>query len=171
MSKAVKAMMTDDLRRRYSGVSNACVVDMTGMDVQQQEKFRKALREKSAKVEVVRNSLARRALVGQPLGPLADALEGPSVLITTPDSPIEVAKFLVSATKEFATLKLKKAMFDGDAALLTVEELSRMRGKREILGEIAMLISAPGRALAGCLAGPQARIAGCLKAMADNGGD
>ena len=90
--------------------------------------------------------------------------------MTTGDSAIEVAKFLVSATKEYPALRLKTAVFDGDATLLTVEQLSKLRGKRELLGEVAMLLASPGRALAGCLRSPQSKIAGCLKAIADKGG-
>ncbi len=66
-----------------------------------------------------------------------------------------------------ATLELKQAVFDGDPVLLTVEQLSKMSTKSELLGEVAMLIASPGRAIAGCLGGPQARIAGCLKTMID----
>ncbi len=171
MSKAVKAMITDDLRRRYQGIGSACTVELTGMDVQQQEKLRKSLRGKSAKLEVVRNSMARRAFQGGPLSTLADAMEGPTALVTTGDSAIEVAKYLIQATKEFTTLKLKNAVFDGDPSLLTVEQLSRLRGKKEILGELVMLLASPARALAGCLRAPQAKIAGCLKAMIDKAGE
>ena len=170
MSKAVKAMITDDLRRKYSGISSACVVDMTGMDVIQQEKLRMSLKAKSAKLEVVRNSMARRALSDGPLSTLARAMEGPSALVTMGDSPIEIAKLLMAAAREFTTLRLKHAVFDGDPTLLTIEQLSKLRGKRELLGEIAMLMASPGRALAGCLQSPQGKIAGCLKAMIEKGG-
>ncbi len=72
---------------------------------------------------------------------------------------------LVEATKEFKALKLKEAIFDGDPSLMTVESLAKMRGRSEILGELALLVSSPGRAIAGCIRSPQSKIAGCLKAM------
>jgi len=167
MSKAVKALMTDQLRERYAGLNSACVVELTGLNVQAQEKLRRNLRGKSARLEVVKNSLARRAFRGGPLDPLGAALAGPCAVVTSSGSLIDVAKLLVEAAKEFKKLKLKQGVLDGDPMLLSVEAIAKMRGRLEILGELAMLIRSPGRAMAGCLQSPQAKIAGCLKAMAD----
>jgi large subunit ribosomal protein L10 len=167
MSKAIKAMITEDMKDRYAGASSACVVELTGLDVQAQEKIRRELRAKSARLQVVKNSLARHAFKGGPLAPLGEALQGPCALVTGPESMIEVAKYLVEAAKEFKSLKLKAAVYEGDTSLISIEAMSKLRGKREILGELAMLVASPGRALAGCIASPQAKIAGCLKAIAD----
>lgn len=167
MSKPVKAMVTAELKKRYSGVDSACVVNVTGLDVKAQEKLRRTLRDKSARMQIVKNSLARYALKDTPLEPLGDSLTGPCALITSSQSLIEIAKLLIDAAKEFGKLELKTAILDGDPALLTIAELSKMRGRMEILGELAMLIGSPGRAVAGCLAGPQGRLAGCIKTLAD----
>jgi large subunit ribosomal protein L10 len=167
MSKPVKALVTEELKAKYAGVSSALVVDMTGMDVLMQEKFRKSLRTKSARVEVIKNSLARRAFAGGPLEPLGKAMEGPCALVVSKDSLVDVAKLLMDSAKEFAKLKFKKAIFDGDPSLMTIEELSKVKGKRELIGEVLMLISSPGRTIAGCLRSPGGKIAGCVKTMAD----
>jgi large subunit ribosomal protein L10 len=168
MSKTIKNMVTDELRGRYAGLRSACVIDVTGMNVQQQERLRTAVRARAARVEVVRNSLARRAFGDGPLAPLGSVLQGPCALVTSAQtSAIDIAKTLVEAAKEFSELKLKQAMLDGDPELVSVEALSKMRGQRELMGEIAVLVSSPGRAIAGCLRSPQSKIAGCLKAMID----
>lgn len=167
MSKPVKAMVTAELKERYAGVDSACVVDITGLDVKIQEKLRRTLREKSARLQIVKNSLAKHAFKDTPLAPLGDSMTGPCALITSSQSLIEIAKLLISASKEFGKLALKSALLDGDPALMTIAQLSKMRGKREVLGELAMLVGSPGRAIAGCLAGAQARVAGCLKTLAD----
>ncbi len=163
-------MVTAELRERYSGVDSVCVVDLTGLNVQEQEKLRGSLREKNSRLEVIKNSLARHAFQDTPLEPLGTVLEGPCALVTSEDSPIETARVLVEVAKEFAALHLKQAMIDGDPNLVTVEQLSKMLGRTELLGELAMLIASPGRALAACIASPQAKIAGCLKTIADRAG-
>ncbi len=167
MSKAVKEMVAAELKERYAGINSACFVDLTGMNVQEQEELRGRLRDKSSRLEVVNNSLACRAVKAGPLEPLGDALAGPCALVTTSDSLIDTAKVLVEAAKEFGQLELKRAIFDGDPSLLTVAELARMKSRVELVGEVAMLITSPARAVAGCLQSPQARIAGCLKVMID----
>jgi len=168
MSKAVKDMVTNEYRSRYEGLASACVIDMTGMSVKQQQSLRASVREKSGRIEVVKNSLARRAFSGGVMAPLGDALEGPCALVTSHEtSVIDLAKTLVEAAKAFDTLKLKTAIFDGDAELMSIDELSKMKGLRELIGEIAMLASSPGRAIAGCVQSPAGKIAGCLKTLAE----
>jgi len=167
MSRPVKEMISADLRERYAGVDGACVVALTGLNIQAQEKLRRDLREKSARLEVVKNSLARRAFADTPLEPLGNALDGPCALVTTCESLIDTARALVRAAQDLPELALKQAMLDGDPTLVTVEELSKMKGRSELFGEIAMLISSPGRVIAGCLKSPQAKVAGCLRAVID----
>jgi large subunit ribosomal protein L10 len=166
MSKPLKQLLTDHLRGRYAGVDSACVVDLTGLDVGATTRFRQLLRSKSVRVEVVKNSMARRAFEGSPLAPLGDSLAGPCALVTCGDSIIEVAKLLVEAAREYTAVTLKQAMIEGDPRLLTVEEVARFKSLRELMGEVAMLMSSPGRRVAGCIVSPQSRIAGCLKALA-----
>lgn len=167
MSKPVKAMVTAELKERYAGTDGACVVDLTGMNVQEQEELRRRLRDKSSRVQVVKNSLARRAFRGGPLEPIGEALEGPCALVVSSKSLIDAAKVLVEAAKEFEHLELKQAIVDGEPELLTVAELSKMKSRLELIGDLASLIASPGRALAACLASPQSRIAGCLKTIID----
>ncbi len=167
MSKKINAMMTAEYRSRFDGVSSACVVDVAGLDVQAQETLRSSLREKSAKVQIVKNRLARVAFKDSPLEPLGEVLVGPCALVTAEESIIDAAKALVAVAKEFSELTLKQAIFDGDAELLAVTDLAKMKGRMELLSEIAGLIRSPGAALAGCLQSPQSKIAGCLKTLAD----
>ena len=167
MSKAVKAMVAEELRERYVGVSNACVVDLTGLTVQEQQQLRKRLREKTGQIQVVKNSLARRAFAGGPLAMLGEALDGPCAVVTAPESLIDIAKILVEAAKEFKNLDLKQAVIEDDSDLLTVVEVAKMKSHDELLAEIAMLVGSPGRALVSCISSPQSKIAGCLKTLAE----
>ena len=129
MSKAVKAMITEELKARYAEVESACVVSLSGLSIQAQESIRGKLREKAARVQVVKNCLARRAFRQTPLEPLGDALAGPCAIVTTSESLIDAARVLVAAAREFEGLSLKQAILEGDPNLLTVEDLSKMKGR------------------------------------------
>lgn len=167
MSKVVKGMVADALRSRYEGIDSACVVDISGMNVQEQQQLRVSLRDIQAKMQIVKNSMARRALEDSRLAPLGKVLEGPSALIVSEQSIIDIAKLLVKSAKDFKQLTLKQAIMDGDSDLFTVVQLAKMKSQVELIGDIAMLVSSPGRAIAACLISPQSKIAGCLKTMAD----
>ena len=166
MSKPVKDMLTQYLQRRYDGVDSACVVDLSGLGVQATQSIRSVLREANGRMEVVKNSLARRAFVDTPLEPLGQVLSGPSALVVG-ESPIELARKLAELAKRHDKLTLKEAILNGDRDLMTVVELSGMKTRQELLGDVAGLIGGPGRLVAGAIGSPQARIAGCLKALAD----
>ena len=82
-------------------------------------------------------------------------------------SIIDIAKKLVDFAKQHKQVKLKDAVLEGDSSLISVQDLSKMKSRIEILGDLAGLIWGPGRRIAGAIGSPQAKIAGCLKAIAD----
>jgi large subunit ribosomal protein L10 len=118
-------------------------------------------------LQVIRNSLAKRAFQDTSLEPLGRSLEGPCALVTTSESLIDAAKALVKTAEEFEHLTLKQALVDGDPDLSTVVQVSKMKGQAELVGELAVILLSPGRVLAGCVGSAQSRIAGCLKTIID----
>ena len=163
----MKTLMTETLRSRYAEVDQACVIDITRLNVADTIRFRRLLRAKSMRVSVVKNSMARRAFAGGALEPLGRSLEGPCALVTGGDSAIEVAKECQRLSKELPLLGLKLALLAGDSEVMSLMDAASLKGHRELLADISGLISSPGRALAGCLSSPQGKIAGCLKAMVE----
>ena len=167
MSKPVKEMLTQEYRRRYAGVDGACLVSVIGLDAISTNRLRGELKARNIRLQVIKNSLARRAFAGTPLEALGPALEGACAMVTGGDSVIDVAKILVAAKKNYPKMELRVGLLDGDPELIEVERLASFKNRTELLGELAMLIASPGRRLAGCLRGPGGRIAGCLQAMVE----
>lgn len=165
MSKPVKNLITQEISKRYDGVSSACVVELTGLDAVATHKFRGALRGLGIELHVVKNRMARRAFASGPLAPLGASLDGPCALVTGGDSVVDIAKALLKCQKDFPKITLKTAIIDGDAELVAVERVAGWRNKKETMGEVVLLATSPGRRIAGCLTGPGGRIAGCLKAI------
>lgn len=167
MSKPVKDLLTQEYQSRYGDLDSACVVSVIGLDAIATNLFRGELGKRNMRLQVVKNSLARRAFSDGALSPLGNALDGPCALVTGGESAIEIAKALVELQKAYPKIELKYGIVGGEPEVLSVDQIAKMRSRVEMLGEVAMLIASPGRRLAGCLAGPGGRIAGCLKAMAD----
>ena len=76
MSKAIKDMLVDDLKGRLSGVGEVIVVSLGKLDAQKTTQLRQTLRKKRISLQLVKNSLARRAMSGTPLAPAFDSAEG-----------------------------------------------------------------------------------------------
>ncbi len=167
MSRQLKQLVTDTLKTRFDGVDQALVVDITRLNVQDTQKVRTTLAEQNIRVMVVPNSLARRAFTGGPLELLGQGLSGPCAVVCGGDSLIDVAREVAKLAGMFPLLELKQGLLPGDDELTAVSDLAKMKGRAELLGEIAMLMSSPGRSIAGCIAGPQSRVAGCVKTISE----
>ncbi len=168
MSKRVKDFITNEVRARYDGIDSAVLVDPTGVDAVTNNQMRGDLRSKSVRLEVVKNSLARRAFAGGPLERMGALLVGPNALVTGGDSIVDAAKAIAEWSKKTGLFEIRGAMVEGellDAG--AAKALAVMPGRRELQQEVLALACAPGRRLCGALLGPGGLIAGCIKAISE----
>jgi large subunit ribosomal protein L10 len=171
MSRQLKNLVVEELRKRYDGADSALVVRIIGLDAVSNNVLRRRLRDKRIEMHVVKNSLAKVALKGTPLETLANSLDGPAAVVTGGDSIIDAARELVSLAKDkqFGKLELEFGVIEGDGQIMRVERIASMRSRRQLHADIAACAAGVGRRLAGCIAGPAGRIAGCLKAVVEKG--
>ena len=103
MSKFVKDLLTRDLKTQLTGVSDALLVNVIGLDSLRTSKLRTELRKKNIKLEVVKNSMARRATEGTPLAPAFEGVEGTLAIVWGGDDFVSLTKEIVRLTeaKEF----------------------------------------------------------------------
>src|SRR5215472_565372 len=103
MSKTVKNLVADDLRKQLRGVNDALLVNVVGLDAIRTTKLRKELRAKNIKLEVVKNSLARRATEGTPLAAAFEGVEGTLAIIWGGSDIVSLAKEVarITTVKEF----------------------------------------------------------------------
>lgn len=166
MSKFVKDLITKELRSRYSQTDNAIWVEMIGIDGITTNQFRRELREKNLRLEVVRTALLRRAVGDGPLSRLADKLDGPAALITGGDSAVEAAKFLDQWLPRLKGMRLRGALLEGEFLdEAAVAGLSKMPTKRDMQARLAGYIRSPGANLASAMLAGGRNIAGCLKSL------
>ena len=61
MSKPVKNMIVAEYRRRFDGVNNALLVDIRGVEANENNELRQSLHASAIRVTVIRNKLAKDA--------------------------------------------------------------------------------------------------------------
>jgi large subunit ribosomal protein L10 len=169
MSKPVKEMMVRDYAARLDGVRDALVVSVRGVKGTDTTRMRGQFASRGIRITVVRNALARRAIQGSTLEPLARVLEGPSALAYGSASVVEVAREIVSRLDAFPGIELKGAVLDGELfeGADGVKALSRYPTRVEAIGRVAARAAGPGRSLAAAFIGPGARVAGALADIRD----
>lgn len=166
MSKLVKDLITDELRARYSDLNSALWIEMIGVDGVTTNQFRGELRDKNMRVEIVRNSLFRRAVGDGALKPLAAALTGPAAILTGGDTLIDVAKLIDGWMPKAKGIKLRGAVLEGEwLDELAVAGLHKMPTKADLQAKVAAIILTPGGNIAGAINAGGGNLAGCLKAL------
>lgn len=150
MSKYVKDLLTNDIRKRLEGVEDVLVVNLVGMDSEQTYQLRKHLRSKNIHVLVVKNSLARRATEGTRLAPAFEGLSGSSAVLWGAEDFISLAKEIVQIDKDgkFPKFETKAGAMDGER--LAPEKVKQVSKWPNRLGQLSILMGqvlSPGASL------------------------
>ena len=145
MDRNAKAEIIDRLRTSLEDVPAVVVADFQGLDVESVSALRDKLREADVNYQVVKNTLAKRAISGTSMENLGEFLKGNSAIAFHNEDPSAPAKVLTEYCKENDKLVLKGAWLAGN--LLDeagVKALSKLPGKDELRAKfLSLLVAAP----------------------------
>ncbi|MBX3373535.1 MAG: 50S ribosomal protein L10 [Phycisphaeraceae bacterium] len=165
MSKPVKDMIVSEYRKRFEGIDGAVVLDIRGIDANQNNGLRLALQKKSVRVTVVKNSLARTAFSGSGLDALGTALKGPSALAFGGDSVVDVARAIIEWAKKLQGIAVKGAVLDGEyfPGEAGVRRLASFPTREEAQAKVVQIALSPARRVVGAAMGPGGRVLGIVR--------
>jgi len=165
MSKPIKSMMVTDYRQRFENVSNALIIDIRGIEANENNELRQELHNAGIKVTVVRNTLATDAFKDTSLEALTPALTGPSAMAYGGDSVVDVARALVDWAKKIKELDLKAACLDGEyfEGAAGIKLLSTFPTKGESKAKVVQLMLSPGANLLKAATSPGSNLMGIIK--------
>lgn len=161
MSKLIKNMLTEDLKTRLADVGEAIVVSLGTLDAQRTTELRQALRKKNIHLQMVKNSLARRATAGTPLAPAFEKTEGMLAVAWGGEDVVDLAKELdrLAGVKEFEGFECRGGALDG--ARLNADDVKQV-AKWPTRGEQLSILSGQIISLASTLAGQIVSAGGTL---------
>ena len=174
MSKFVKDLITDQLKRELDGVQDLLLVNVVGLTANSTSSLRKQLRDKGIKLLVVKNSLARRATEGTQLAPAFEGSEGSLAMVWGASDIVALAKEVVrlSGEKEFEKVKARGGVMDGTALRPEeIEQVSKWPTREEQLSMLVGQILSPGSKLASQLCGPGGALASQIKQKSEGAED
>jgi len=171
MSKYVKNLITEDLKNRLTGVEDALLVNLIGLDANTNNRLRKELQQKNIEVMVVKNSLAARAVAGTSLAPMFNRVAGTSAICWGAQDIVSLAKEVtrLAKIKEYAAFEARGGVMGGEQlGPAQVEEVSKWPTREEQLSRLVAQILGPGSQLAAQLLGPGGALAGQVASRAED---
>jgi len=166
MSKYLKQLITDDLKKRLDGVGDLLVVDIAGLEANKNVELRKKLRERNIQLLVVKNSLARRATEGTALAPAFEGVEGSAAVVWGAEDIVSLAKEITKYAEDKAYDKFaaKGGVMDGSKLSADdVKKVSKWPSRAEQLSLLVGQILSPGATLSAQLLGPGAKLGSQIK--------
>lgn len=162
MSKYVKDLIVQDLRKRLDGIENCLVANMIGLDSVQTYSLRKRLRDKGIRVLVVQNGMVRRAAEGTALAPAFEGLAGTNAVVWGAEDFVSLVKEIVELDKDeqFKAFEARGGVMDGEPLTpARVKEISTWPSRTEQLSILAGQLTAPWRLLQSQLTSPGGKLA------------
>ena len=174
MTRAEKATAIESLKDKFSQNTFFYLTDSSTLTVEQVSALRGLCFEKGVEMQVVKNTLAKKALESAPdekgYAGLYDSLKGPTAIMftTVANAP---ARIIEEFRKSHEKPVLKAAYIDsavylGDDQL---KELAKLKSKEELVGEIIGLLQSPAKNLISALNSGGSTIAGLIKALEERG--
>ena len=172
MSKLVKNMELAALEKSFSGVRDLLLITPSKVDSTLDFNFRKKLREKKVKVQMVKNSLVKRVFEAQGVRVADKVWSGTTLIAWGADSIKDLSKAVDGLIKEIEKkdpkakdkLKVKLAIADGQT--VTMAAAMTMPTRFEAIGDIIAMILGPASSIAGALVGPASELAGQIATIA-----
>jgi large subunit ribosomal protein L10 len=170
MTKEQKIQLVVELTEKFKTYPNFYIVDSEGLNVAQANTLRGLCHNSGVHMQVVKNTLIEKALenLEGDYSPLKSALKKQSsVFFAVEESANEPAKILKEFRKSAKKPVLKAACIDlaffiGDDQLDT---LTKLKTKKELLGEVIGLLQSPMRNVLGQLQSGGHKIAGVLETL------
>ncbi len=171
MTKTDKAAAIEALKERFENNEFFYIADASTLTAEKTTELRGKLFEKGISMQVVKNTLARKALEQMPeegnYAAVFGALKGPTALLFTEvaNAPAKVIKEFRGEDGERPILKaayIASAVYAGDDQLAT---LAKLKSREEMLSDVLTLLESPMKNLLGSLNSGGGKIAGILKAL------
>lgn len=168
MNRNEKKQAIADLKEKFKKASITLLADYKGLKVNEMNELRKELQKGSAKLQVVKNTLAKLALKDTELQSLTEHFRETVAVVTGQGDPVNAAKAFVKFAKDRETPKIKIGIFSGDLMnAAQVEALSKLPTREEMIAKLMGSMQAPAQNLVNVLAAIPRQWVTVLAAMRD----
>ncbi|MDH3915045.1 MAG: 50S ribosomal protein L10 [Chromatiales bacterium] len=163
-----KMALVAEVNKAATSAHSALAAEYRGLTVGEMTELRKQARDQGVYLRVVKNTLARRAIVGTEFECMQEALEGPLVLAFSQEDPGSAARVFKAFAKDHDKLVTRLVSIGGN--LLPATDLERLASLPTLDEARSMLLGvfqAPASKLVRTLAEPAGALARVIAARRD----
>ncbi|GEO78453.1 50S ribosomal protein L10 [Companilactobacillus mindensis DSM 14500] len=143
---AAKQAQVDEIAKQLVGAKSVIVVDYLGLTVEQATEMRAELREQGATMQVVKNTILRRAAEKAGVEGLEEYFVGPTAIAYSETDPVGPAKIAAKFAKDVDAVEIKGGIIEGKAATLEqIQELATLPDRDGLLSMLVSVLQAPVR--------------------------
>lgn len=143
LNRKEKAVVIEDVTTQVATAQSIVVAEYRGLDVAAVTVLRKNARASGVYLRVLKNSLARKAIVGTPFEALSTKLVGPLIYAISAD-PVAAAKVLSAFAKDNEKLAIKAGALPNSVLDVNgVKALATMPSRDELLSKLLGTMQAP----------------------------
>lgn len=165
---AKKREIVDSLSEKLKSSCAGVLVEYKGINVEDDTKLRKSLRESGVEYLVTKNTLIKRAVENVGLEDIAPVLKGTTALAISKDDYVAASKILCDFAKEHDFFKIKSGYIDGK--VIEKEEvlrLSKLPSREVLVSQVLRGLNGPITGLATALSGIMKGLVVALNAIAE----
>ncbi|WP_119325873.1 50S ribosomal protein L10 [Companilactobacillus musae] len=143
---AQKQAQVDEIAKQLTGAKSVIVVDYLGLTVEQATEMRAELREQGATMQVIKNTILRRAAEKAGVEGLEKFFVGPTAIAYSEEDPVGPAKVAAKFAKDVEAVEIKGGIIEGKAASLEeIQELATLPDRDGLLSMLVSVLQAPVR--------------------------
>ena len=140
----LKKPVVEEISNSIKDAASVVLVNYKGINVDQDTRMRKELREAGVVYKVYKNTMMNFAFKGTPCEELCQHLEGTNALAVSADDATAPARILAKYAKEVPTLELVAGVVeDAYYDKAGIEAVSKVHSREELLGKLLGSIQSP----------------------------
>jgi large subunit ribosomal protein L10 len=152
LNRNEKEAVIADVSTQVARSQTLALAEYRGLTVEHLNKLRREARDKGVYLHVLKNTLARRAVVGTPFEVAAESMSGPLIYSFSEDA-VAAAKVLADFAKGNDKLVVKGGAYAGKVLdANAVKALAAIPSREVLIAQVAGLLKSPIQRLAGVLA-------------------
>jgi large subunit ribosomal protein L10 len=160
LNREAKETLVGRVHEKLKSAEAVFLVDYRGLKVSEINGLRQKLREASSELEVVKNTLLRRAAAGTPADAIAENFKGPMALTVSQTDAVGPAKVLTAFSKEVPALEIRVGLLQGRILnLVEIKKLASLPSLPELRATLLGVLQAPAGNLVRLLAAPGGHLA------------